>query len=90
MIRRHIGWLLPHFAPGKVNLLIHGICRTRVGVKLFEQFLPYVTIDCGTADCPPEWVQWLGTVVETQSLSLSAAPVPSEAVSWGEVKTLFR
>jgi hypothetical protein len=59
-------------------------------VELFEQFLPYVTIDCGTADCPPEWVQWLGAVVETQSLSLSAAPVPSEAVSWGEVKTLFR
>ena len=60
-------------------------------VEMFEQFLPWETVDCGAGECPPgEWTGWVGQVVETESLAATAAPVPSEAVSWGEVKTLFR
>ncbi len=59
-------------------------------VEMLEESLPYVSIDCGTNECPPEWIQWLGQVVETQTLSLSDAPVPTEDVSWSEAKALFR
>lgn len=59
-------------------------------VDMLEESLPFVTIDCGTNDCPPEWVQWLGQVVETQTLSLSDAPVPQTDASWGGVKSLYR
>lgn len=67
-----------HFVPG-------------VGpVDMLEESLPFVTIDCGENDCPPEWVQWLGQVVEPQTLSLSDAPVPQTDASWGGVKSLYR
>lgn len=59
-------------------------------VDMLEESLPFVTIDCGTNECPPEWVQWLGQVVETQTLSLSDAPVPQADASWGGVKALYR
>jgi hypothetical protein len=59
-------------------------------VELLEEFLPYVTVDCGENDCPPEWTAWLGQVVRTQTLSLSQAPVPTADASWGGVKSLYR
>ena len=59
-------------------------------VDMFQETLPFITIDCGTNECPPEWTQWLGQVVETQTLSLSDAPVPRADASWGGVKSLYR
>lgn len=59
-------------------------------VEMLQEFLPFVTADCGEGGCPPEWTAWLGEVVETQTLSLSQAPVPTADVSWGGVKSLYR
>ncbi len=53
-----------HFVPG-------------VGpVDLLEEFTPYIWMDCGEEGCPPEWLELVGLVAETDELTLTQMPTP--------------
>ncbi len=59
-------------------------------VEMLEEWMPFVWIDCDHADCPPEWLDLEGDVVETDTLALTRGPVAHESASWGGVKSLYR
>jgi hypothetical protein len=58
-------------------------------VEMLEDFLPYVEVDCGMNDCPPEWTAHLGESVQTLTLSLTRTPVSVVQASWSRVKALY-
>lgn len=57
--------------------------------EMLEDFLPYVEVDCGMNDCPPEWVGLLGQSLQTLTLSLTRTPVGVAQKSWSQVKALY-
>jgi len=59
-------------------------------VAMLELYIPFVWIDCSPGDCPTEWQDQLGVILQTQTLSLSEMPLGSDNLSWGEMKTLYR
>ncbi len=59
-------------------------------VDMLEEFIPYVWLDCGENDCPPELEELLGVIVQAQTLSLTQLPVGTVASTWGSVKSLYR
>jgi hypothetical protein len=59
-------------------------------VELLEEYYPFLSIDCGGEDCPPEWVDMLGVVEVTYTLSLTRLPVANEPATWGAVKSIYR
>jgi len=57
-------------------------------VEMLQEYEPYVWLDCN--ECPEDWLNWVGQVVETQTLSLLQDPVATEKLNLGSVKALYR
>ena len=58
-------------------------------VELLEEYTPFVWVDCGDEDCPPEWLELVGVAVTTQTLALTSLPVATVERSWSGVKSLY-
>ena len=59
-------------------------------VEMLEEFIPYLWMDCGASDCPEEWLNLVGVIVQTITLSMTENPTALESVSWGATKALHR
>jgi hypothetical protein len=59
-------------------------------VEMLQEYEPFVWIDCDGAPCPEDYLQWVGQVTETQTLSLLQGPVSTEMLNLGSVKALYR
>lgn len=59
-------------------------------VDMLEEWTPFIWLDCGEEDCPPDLEALVGVVTNTYSLELTRLPVSNESATWGEVKAVYR
>jgi hypothetical protein len=89
------GWQTVMNEEGDLLGTVHGEHTGRVyyvpdfgPVDLYEESIPYAELDC--PDCPAYMHEYEGLVTEYQSLTLTAKPVGSRSVSWGDLKSTYR
>ena len=59
-------------------------------VEMHEEFIPYAEIDCGSEDCPPEWVAALGETFQWIDMALTASTVGVREATFTQIKGLYR
>lgn len=57
-------------------------------VDMLQEYEPFVWLECN--GCPEEWLDWVGQVTDTQTLSLRQAPVATRKLNLGSIKALYR